>query len=253
MIECCLIIEFIMPYDRSIEFYVHEIKLGDVVFQIACKGNVLSLKGRIKSKSRDEAYEIANEVANLFRLLMLYKSNIGLTINDIKIPPCIQIDEECRHIKLDVMDEIKLHDRVSSKLIFGENSVRELEKLFSISIGKYKSLNNEEKDKLNRIISWYIKGLLADDKVDKFIYYYIVLDAIAGIYYPKQRVTSRVKKILKTYNLKYEYDNKSITKIRGELFHNIDMEDTATRISIEFGSDMLKVLKEYINKTLFNL
>ena len=252
MIGCDVIIEFVMPHDRSIEFDVHEIKLGDVIFQITCEENILSLKGKIESESREEAYDKAKDIANVFRLSMLYRSNIGLTINDIKIPSCIQIDEEGRHIKLDIMEGIKLYEEVSSKLTSGEKLVKDLEELFSRFIRKYNLLNEKEKDKLNRIIRWYIKGLLASDNVDKFIYYYIVLDAIAGIYYPNLGVTSRVRKMLEAYNLKYKYGDKPITEIRGALFHNIEMEELAARISNEFGSAVLKILKEHINKIFFN-
>ncbi len=182
MKEYTIVIEFMMPYNRIIEFKVQNITLGDITFQIIRKDNILTLEGGIRSETLEEAYDKAQNIANLLRLLMLYRSNIGLIINDIKIPPCIQIDEKGRHIEIDITEEIKFHERTSLELTFNENSVRGLEKLFSQLSEKYNLLDNKEKDKLNRIIRWYIKGLMAEDNVDKFIYYYIVLDAIAGVY-----------------------------------------------------------------------
>ena len=258
MTECKVKLKFRLSPERRINFKVNQIKLNGIIFQIGYEGNYLILEGAISVESSDDvAYEgirnKAREIANIFLLTILYNSNIGLMLDDVDLLSCTEITKEGKHIKLTMMETLKRAEKVSIGIIYSKNEIKDLEELHSEFVSKYSLLAADERDRLNRILRWYIKGQLAEDKIDKFIYYYIVLDAIAGIFYKSLSPTKRVKEIIKQYNLKGKYNNYHITQIRGALFHNIQKEELAAKRAVEFGSDVLKIVKEYIKKFFLSI
>jgi hypothetical protein len=108
----------------------------------------------------------------------------------------------------------------------------------------------EEREVLIRALKWWRRGSLDEDKVDKFIHYFIVLELLASKY--SQR---NIEKFCNEYGIKYKPDERrSLKDIRNKLIHDIsEGKDVAggwaRKIADTLGYEIFQAIKKIIEKT----
>jgi hypothetical protein len=108
----------------------------------------------------------------------------------------------------------------------------------------------EDKEVLIRALKWWRRGSLDDDKVDKFIHYFIVLELLASKYSYRN-----IEKFCSEYGIKYKPDERcSLKDVRNKLIHDISegkdvAEEWARKFADTLGYEIFQAIKKIIEKT----
>jgi hypothetical protein len=108
----------------------------------------------------------------------------------------------------------------------------------------------EDKEVFIRALKWWRRGSLDEDKVDKFIHYFIVLELLASKY--SQR---NIEKFCNEYGIKYKPDERcSLKDVRNKLIHDISegkdvAEEWARKFADTLGYEIFQAIKKIIEKT----
>jgi hypothetical protein len=107
----------------------------------------------------------------------------------------------------------------------------------------------EDREVLIRALKWWRRGSLDEDKVDKFMHYFIVLELLASKY--SQR---NIEKFCNEYGIKYKPDEPcSLKDVRNKLIHDISegkdvAEEWARKFADTLGYEIFQAIKKIIEK-----
>jgi hypothetical protein len=107
----------------------------------------------------------------------------------------------------------------------------------------------EDREVLIRALKWWRRGSLDEDKVDKFMHYFIVLELLASKY--SQR---NIEKFCNEYGIKYKPDERcSLKDVRNKLIHDISegkdvAEEWARKFADTLGYEIFQAIKKIIEK-----
>ena len=108
------------------------------------------------------------------------------------------------------------------------------------------NLNPSLRELALRALRWYRRGLLDEDPIDRFIDYWIALEAIGHHFAPKVNPNSKVRQTLMRHITKQEADG--MIKLRGKLFHS-GMEDKVANKCPRLEEILRKLIKETVEHT----
>ena len=108
------------------------------------------------------------------------------------------------------------------------------------------NLNPNLRELVLRALIWYRRGLLDEDPTDKFIDYWIALEAIGHHFAPKVNSTSKVRQTLMRHITKQE--TKDLIGLRGKLFHS-GMENKVANKCPRLKEIVRKLIKETVAYT----
>ena len=198
----------------------------------------------------EKAFEKANKIASLLALHF----GEGFAVEDVVPRPIVIVREKERVV------EIEIHEFVRS---YVEASLTMVKRFSKEDLSKTKSELKELLNRLSRLergedtlraIKWWRKGYLEEDKVDKFLDYYIALEMLASIKGYKDKYQDWVRKFSEDYSITYKPDGRvGIDKIRNRLMHAPGPEKDEAEKLVElyadrFGAELLKAIRKVIDE-----
>ncbi|WP_148208709.1 hypothetical protein [Archaeoglobus profundus] len=143
-------------------------------------------------------------------------------------------------------------EKHSFKIITKDNIESYIEELNSYR-DKIEKLSEEDKENLLRAIRYWNRGKVDDDKIDRFIDFYIAFEIIGKNLAKNEK--QWVKEICEKYGLRREYEGAKINDIRDALVHakhkklSKEMaEELAIRYADKFGEDVFKLIIDFLNE-----
>jgi len=198
----------------------------------------------------EKAFERANKVASLLTLFF----GEGFVVEDAP-RPVVVIKKE-GHVMETVIYEFMRAEAFISMVEFSKEILSKKESELKELSNKLDKLSKLERgEDLLRAIKWWVKGYLEEDKVDKFLDYYIVLEMLASIMgYENVKGFPDVKKFSEDYSITYKPDEEvSIREIRNWLVHargqkKDKAEKLAKLYADRFGTELLRAIRKVVDE-----
>jgi len=146
--------------------------------------------------------------------------------------------------KISIFDTIHIAEGVA---VIKRTSKEIIEEQYNFWRDKIRKL--EDREVLIRALKWWRRGSLDEDKVDKFMHYFIVLELLASKY--SQR---NIEKFCNEYGIKYKPDERcSLKDVRNKLIHDISegkdvAEEWARKFADTLGYEIFQAIKKIIEK-----
>jgi len=213
--------------------------------------------------AREMAIEKIEKLTSL--LTLIFKEGLIIeNINVIPVPTVTVIDRgrekvieihDYKQIKIEVEAHLEVYRKFSKEET--DRIKAELRKLSS------RVSELEHGKDLLRAIKWWRKGYFEEDKVDKFLDYYIVFEMLASIMDYKKCEKSEEKcktkcnwaeRFAKDYSITYEIiENANLAYIRNKILHapgpeKDEAEKLAMRHADRFGIELLNAIKKIIDQ-----
>jgi hypothetical protein len=183
------------------------------------------LVGVVTIREEEDASALmkAKEIAETVTYSLILSTNVGLSLEDIWISS--KVADQRQGNLHEVFEFVRVRDKVKVGVIPSKESLDNLAKY----VGALRNLSDQEREFATRVLDWYSKGAMEEDPVDKFIAWYISLDALGGYRYPSDGLTKRVQKIIADLKENESINEKKLTEFRGALFHSGRREDEAIK------------------------
>ena len=215
-----------------------------------CGKMVISIESGDYNLARERAIK---EVEKLTAMLTVILGE-GFTIEDIRVERRSIIESEGRVKKITVFDTIGVKEEVHVTKTFSKESSEDVKT-------KLKELTDKI-DKLDRsmdylrAIKWWAKGDLEEDKVDKFLDYFISFEILASLkcYSRKKYGNEWARKFSENYSITYRLgEKKPITDIRNKIMHvpgpeKDEAEELAKQYADSFGRELLGAIKKILDE-----
>jgi hypothetical protein len=146
--------------------------------------------------------------------------------------------------KISIFDTIHIAEGVA---VIKRTSKEIIEEQYNFWRDKIRKL--EDREVLIRALKWWRGGSLDEDKVDKFMHYFIVLELLASKYSQRD-----IEKFCNEYGIKYRPDEGHTLKdVRNTLIHDINegkdlAEEWARKFADTLGYEIFKAIKKIIEK-----
>ena len=198
----------------------------------------------------EKAFKKANKTASLLTLLF----GEGFAVEDV-VPRYIVAVEEKEHAKeIEIHEFVRLHVEASLTIErrFSKEDLSKTKSELKELLNKLSKL--ERGEDLLGVIRWWRKGYLEEDKVDKFLDYYIALEMLASIKGYKDKYQDWVRKFSEDYSITYKPDGRvGIDKIRNRLMHAPGPEKDEAEKLVElyadrFGAELLKAIRKVVDE-----
>lgn len=215
-----------------------------------CGKMVISVESGDYNLARERAIK---EVEKLTAMLTVILGG-GFTIEDIRIERRPIIESEGKVKKITVSDIIVPKEEVHVTKTFSRESLEDVKtklKELTDKIGKL----NRSMDYL-RAIKWWAKGDLEEDKVDKFLDYFISFEMLASLKgYSREKYGDEwARKFSEKYSITYRPgERKPITDIRNKIMHapgpeKDEAEELAKQYADSFGRELLEAIKKILDE-----
>jgi hypothetical protein len=210
---------------------------------------VISVESGDYNLARERAIK---EVEKLTAMLTVILGG-GFTIEDIRVERRSIIESEGRVKKITVFDTIVVKEEVHVTKTFSRESLEDVKtklKELTDKIGKL----DRSMDYL-RAIKWWAKGDLEEDKVDKFLDYFISFEMLASLKGYKEYGDEWARKFSEDYSITYRLgERKPITDIRNKIMHapgpeKDEAEELAKQYADSFGKELLEAIKKILDET----
>jgi len=204
------------------------------------------------------AREKAIEELEKFALMLTVIFGEGFIIEDVKVKHKPIIEDEGKVKKIEICDpyDVKASLEIYSKEIYSKKSLDEIKAELKELTDRINNLG--EGKALLRAIKWWRKGDLEEDKVDKFLDYFISFEMLASIkgYVNKYKYGEKwAEKFSNDYSITYKPDGKTtVNDIRGKILHargpeKEEAEKLANQYADSFGKEILKAIKRIIEES----
>jgi hypothetical protein len=146
--------------------------------------------------------------------------------------------------KISIFDTIHIAEGVA---VIKRTSKEIIEEQYNFWRDKIRKL--EDREVLIRALKWWRRGSLDEDKVDKFMHYFIVLELLASKYSQRD-----IEKFCNEYGIKYKPDGRrSLKDVRNKLIHDISegkdvAEEWARKFADTLGYEIFQAIKKIIEK-----
>jgi hypothetical protein len=201
--------------------------------------------------------EVCREVDRVALLLTL-QSGEGFAVEDFRVRGAVRVSggergdtTEVRleaHVVLKVREEVLIERTARYTKERLERLVAELRELSS----RLSKLGRGED--ILRAVRWWRKGYLEEDRVDRFLHYYIAFEILASVKGYKSRYKDWAKRFSEDYSITYRPDGKtSVRDIRSWLVHEPGQEkdraeELARQYADRFGAEVLRAIKRIIDE-----
>jgi len=235
-----------------------EVKIGDFKLKSERSGIRFKIIGTTTIKLDKDDYKLARELAmkkiqqELLPLLVL-TSNEGYIINKLTVNLRPIIKRNGKNVSITVVNTIDVKAEVHAFKIITKDTVESYIKELESYKDKIEKLSKEDRENFLRAIRYWNRGKVDDDKIDRFIDFYIAFE-ILGKNLAKNE-NQWVKEICEDYSLRREYDGAKINEIRDALVHAKHKKlskETAEALAIkyadEFGKDVFKLIIDFLNE-----
>jgi hypothetical protein len=216
-----------------------------------CGKMVISVESGDYNLARERAIK---EVEKLTAMLTIILGG-GFTIEDIRVEHRPIIESEGRVKKITVFDSIVPgKEEVYMMKTFSRESLEDVKNKLKELTGKIGKLNRSM-DYL-KAIKWWAKGDLEEDKVDKFLDYFISFEMLASLkgYSRKKYGKEWARKFSEKYSITYRLgERKPITDIRNKIMHapgpeKDEAEELAKQYADSFGRELLEAIKKILDE-----
>lgn len=196
--------------------------------------------------ARKKVLEELDKVSSL--LTLVFKE--GLAVGDVELGPitAVRKGEGTTEIEIHVAP-ITSHSEVSIMVVrrYSKEKLDEIERQLRELMDRVEKM--EKGADLLRAIRWWRKGYLEEDKVDRFIDYYIAFEMLASLKGYKDRYQDWARRFSEDYSITYRPDGRtSISDIRNWLMHAPGLEkekaeELASLYADRFGAEVLRAIK----------
>jgi len=192
----------------------------------------------------EKTFEKADKIASLLTLHF----GEGFAVEDVVPRSIVTVKEKERTAEIEIHAFVRSYTKASLTIVkrFSKESLSKIESKLKELLNRLSKL--ERGEDILRAIKWWSKGYLEEDKVDKFLDYYIALEMLASI------KGYKVKEFSERYSITYKPDGRvSIKKIRNWLVHATGPEkDKAEKLAElyadRFGAELLKAIRKVVDE-----
>ena len=200
--------------------------------------------------AREKAIEELEKFASMLTVIF----GEGFIIEDVKVAHKPIIEDEGKVKEIAIFDAMEMKDEVSQEIKYSKESLDKIKAELKELTDRINKLG--EGKALLRAIKWWRKGDLEEDKVDKFLDYFISFEMLASIKGYKSKYDEKwAEKFSNDYSITYKPDGKTtVNDIRGKILHargpeKEEAEKLANQYADSFGKEILKAIKRIIEES----
>jgi len=201
--------------------------------------------------AREKAIEELEKLASMLTVIF----GEGFIIEYVKVAHKPIIENRGKVKEIAIFDAIEMKDEVSQEIKYSKESLDKIKAKLKELTDRINNLG--EGKALLRAIKWWGKGDLEEDKVDKFLDYFISFEMLASIkgYVNKYKYGKWAEKFSNDYSITHKPDGKTtVNAIRGKILHahgpeKEEAEKLANQYADSFGKEILKAIKRIIEES----
>jgi hypothetical protein len=168
----------------------------------------------VEARNKNEAREKALSLLETFAVMLCCKTNIGADIESVKVTQLPTVHQTERGIEISVPVQIEVDVGVTLSLKLDRELLKSIENLTS----GLNRLSLNKRELIMRTLKWYNHGMIERDPIDRFICFWIALEAWSKWVAPEEsRSKRKMRFVLEKYN--YEGDTEELYEVRSALFH----------------------------------
>jgi hypothetical protein len=196
--------------------------------------------------AREKAIEELEKLASMLTVIF----GEGFIIEDVKVAHKPIIEDRGKVKEIAIFDTLEVK---ASLEIYSKKSLDEIKAELKELTDRINKLG--ESKALLRAIKWWGKGDLEEDKVDKFLDYFISFEMLASIKGYKSKYKEWARKFSNDYSITHKPDGKTaVNTIRNNILHKPgpekeEAEKLANQYADSFGKEILKAIKRIIEES----
>jgi len=214
-----------------------------------CGRATISIERDDHNFAREKAVEELERLASVLTIIF----GEAFAVEDVKVEHKPIIENEGKFKKITLFETIQIKEEVFIDKKYSKESLDEIKGELKGLIDKINKLR--EGKVLLRAIKWWRKGNLEEDKIDKFLDYFISFEMLASIKGYKSKYGEEwAGKFSDDYSITHKPDEEmSVNSIRNKIMHEPGpekekAEKLANQYADSFGEEVLKAIKKIINE-----
>lgn len=220
--------------------------------------------GEVTMSMTDLAHmeEVIYREVDRVALLLTLQSGEGFTVEDFRVRGAVRVSSEERG----ATTEVRLEAHVVSKFreeVLIERTARYTKERLERLVAELRELSSRLSklgggEDVLRAVRWWRKGYLEEDRVDRFLHYYIAFEILASVRGYKSRYKNWAKRFSEDYSITYSItygpgSKTTVRNIRNWLVHEPGpekdrAEELARQYADRFGAEILRAIKRIIDE-----
>lgn len=196
------------------EVFFRSIKLSPIMSENGFPLTKIKATMEVEANDENEALEKYRFALEDFAILACCTENIALSIENISartLPKVTRMDNGSA--KIELTESI----RVSAEIAAVSNLDAKVLKQMDVVSNALNKLVRDEKERIRLVIEWYKKGMMEVESIDRFICFWVAVDAWGAFIAPQYNHRKRMMNVLEKYG--YGGDKNEIYATRCDLFH----------------------------------
>jgi hypothetical protein len=184
----------------------------------------------------------------------------GFAVEDVKVTLSPRIIDKGREKVIEIYEHIELRAVASLNMNIKYTKEKLAEAVLELKQLKGKLQGSKQGEALLRAIKWWRKGFFEEDKVDKFLDYYIAFEMLASILGYKECKESEerrkaecawAKSFAENYSITFRVGEMSLTEIRNNIMHapgpeKDEAEKLAAQHADRFCMELFNAIKKIV-------
>jgi len=212
------------------------------------------------ARIEQEVYREVDRVA----LLLTLQSGEGFAVEDFRVRGAVRVSSEERGATTEVRLEAEAHVvlKVREEVLI-ERTARYTKERLEMLVAELRELSSRLSklgggEDVLRAVRWWRKGYLEEDRVDRFLHYYIAFEILASVRGYKSRHKDWAKRFSEDYSITYSItygpgSKTTVRNIRNWLVHEPGpekdrAEELARQYADLFGTEILRAIKRIIDE-----